>query len=355
MKKVFLVFAVIVLVSLMALAGCSTTSSPSATTAAPPAATSAAPAVELKLVMFLPDVPPGNAWSHMFQDKVKKISNGNVTIKIIGGPEAIPGADAPSAAQRGTIDIANAMYTPCNALVPSIDSLGRAEFDPGTLRKTNNAALKYAIDGMAKAGIMYLGASSPSVPQWQTNLYLKKVISKYADLKGLKIASTGGSNKAAIEAWGAVCVPIAFPDYFTAMERGTVDGYNIGTPGIQDFGLTPVTGCMLDECFSSNGAAFLMNMGMWNKLTKAQQDAVQQAAIETEGADGNALFEQIVTKVRKDISGAGVKIVTFPHEDSVKFYLAYRDSMWAQDITQFGDAAKNMQKWLVDPNFARAK
>jgi TRAP-type transport system periplasmic protein len=388
MKKVFLVIAAILIVVSLAIVGCSSSPSPSATTAAPPAKTTSAPPaatttaapsasttaappasttaappasspaaaapVELKLVMFLPDVPPGNAWSHLLQDKVKKISNGNVTIKIVGGPEAIPASDSPSAAQRGTIDIANSMMTPCNALVPSIDSLGRAEYDPATLRKTNNGAFKYAKEGFAKAGIYFLGGSSPSVPQFQTNLFLRKPVAKYADLKGLKIASTGGSNKAAIEAWGAICVPIAFPDYFTAMERGTVDGYNIGTPGIQDFGLTPVTGCMLDECFSSNGAAFLVNMGVWNKLSKAQQDALDQAAIEVE-SEGSALFDQIVAKVRDDISKANVKLVKFNHDESVKFYLGYRDAMWAQDIKQFGDAGSNMKNWLVDPGFARAK
>jgi TRAP-type transport system periplasmic protein len=289
----------------------------------------------------------------MFADKVKKYSNGSVTIKILGA-EAIPMPDAPAAAQRGTVDISNILMPFANALIPAADSIGRAEYDPAMMRKNNNPAYKYLTDGFAKVGLNFLGATSPSIPQYQTNFYLKKVATKLADLPGWKIASSGGANKAFIESLNMVCVPINFPDYFTAMERGTVDGYNVGTPGIQDFGLTPVTGCMLDETFSSCGSYMIMNMASWNKLSKDQQDVLTKAAIETE-IDGIPVFDQVVAKVRDDISKAGVKITKLSHDESVKFYLSYRNAMWADDIKKFGDAASKMKEWLVDPNFARAK
>ena len=135
-------------------------------------------------------------------------------------------------------------------------------------------------------------------------VYTKKPISTLAELKGLKIAAAGGSNKSFLEAIGAVCVPINFPDYYTSMERGTVDGYNIGIPGIQDFSLTPVTGAMIDEPFSSNGAGLLMNLNKYNSLTQAQKDALNKAAVQSE-IDGAEMFKATVEKVKSDISGAG--------------------------------------------------
>jgi TRAP-type C4-dicarboxylate transport system substrate-binding protein len=148
-------------------------------------------------------------------------------------------------------------------------------------------------------------------------------------------------------------MPIGFPEYFTAMERGVVDGYNVGIPGIQDFGLTPVTGCMLDELFSSNGAAWLVNMKKWDSLPQNLKDVLTKAAIETE-IDGCREWNNIVAKVKKDISAAGVKIVKFSHEDSVKFYRNYRDRMGAYDLKLSPNVAE-LQKFTLNPNFSRLK
>jgi len=307
--------------------------------------------VELTLVMFLPDIPPGNFWTHMFMDKVKAISKGELIIKLMGGPEAIPAPDAPAAAQRGSVDIANSIFAFVDSLAPGSDAIARAEYSSAELRK--NGGLDFIQKLFAKSGIYYLGAASPSDPQVQTCFYFKKVISKIDDIKGLKIAATGGSHRAHIEGLGAVCVPIGFPEYFTAMERGVVDGYNVGIPGIQDFGLTPVTGCMLDELFSSNGAAWLVNMKKWDSLPQNLKDVLTKAAIETE-IDGCRDWNNIVAKVKKDISAAGVKIVKLSHEDSVKFYRNYRDRMGAYDLKLSPNVAE-LQKFTLNPNFSRLK
>ncbi len=308
--------------------------------------------VELSMVIFLPDIPPGNFWSHMFMDKVKAISKGEVVIKLIGGPEAIPANDAPAAAQRGSVDIANAMFIFSDTLAKGMDALARSEYSPAELRK--NGGLEFIQKLFAKSGLHFLGAASPSRAQAQTVIYLKKPIKSIDEFKGLKIAATGGSNRQHIEGLGAVCVPIGFPEYFTAMERGVVDGYNVGIPGIQDFGLTPVTGCMLDEPFSSNGAAWLVNMKKWKSLTQQQRDFLTKAAIETE-IDGAKEFDRIVNKVKKEIAAAGVKIVKFSHADSLKFYKNFRDKMGAEDLRRVPENVRQLQKFTLNPKFDRLK
>jgi TRAP-type C4-dicarboxylate transport system substrate-binding protein len=317
---------------------------------AKPALTQEKP-LELTLVSFLPDIPPGGNWARLFINQVDKISNGAIKIKF-RGPEAIPAPDVPAAVKRGSIDIASALAPFCDAFVPGSNSIGRAEYSPMELRK--GPAFKYYQDGFAKVGIYYLGASVSSLPQVQTVLYLRKEISGVADLKGLKIAAAGGSNKGFIEALGAVCIPIDFPDYFTSMERGTVDGYNIGIPGIQDFSLTPVTKAMLDEPVSSCGGMMIMNMAKYNSLSKAQQDVLNKAMVQAE-IDGAKMFTETVEKVKKDIAAAGVKIIHLSPSDSKALYLAYRNGMWAEDIKRWPDIAPKLKEWLVDPNFHRAK
>ena len=280
--------------------------------------------LKLSLVNFVPDIPPGANWARLFISNIEKMSEGTIKIRLMG-PEAIPSADAPAAVKRGTVDMASALASFCDALVPASSTIGRAEYSPMELR--NGPAFKYYREQFAKQGIYYLGASLSSLPQVQTVFYLRKDIDTLKDMEGLKIASMGGSNRMFIEKLKAVCVPIDFPDYFTSMERGTVDGYNIGIPGIQDFSLTPVTKVMLDEPFSSCGGMMIMNMAKYKKLTPEQQDILNRAMIQAE-LDGAKMFTETVEKVKKDISAAGVKIIRLSPADSKEFYIKYRNAMW---------------------------
>jgi TRAP-type C4-dicarboxylate transport system substrate-binding protein len=306
--------------------------------------------IKLSLVNFVPDIPPGSNWAHLFISNIEKMSNGTIKVRLMG-PEAIPSADAPAAVKRGTVDIASALSPFCDALVPGSSSIGRAEYSPMELR--DGPAFKYYQDQFAKQGIYYLGASLSSLPQVQTVFYLRKNIESLKDMEGLKIASMGGSNRMFIEKLKAVCVPIDFPDYFTSMERGTIDGYNIGIPGIQDFSLTPVTKAMLEEPFSSCGGMMIMNMAKYKSLTPEQRDIVNKAMIQAE-IDGAKMFTEVVEKVKKDISAAGVKIIRLSPVDSKKFYLDYRNAMWEEDMRRWPHIAPKLKTWLVDPDFPRS-
>lgn len=306
--------------------------------------------LELSLVSFVSDIPPGGNWVRLFISNTEKMSHGTIKIRFMG-PEAIPASDAPAAVKRGTVDIASALSSFCDALVSGSSSIGRAEYSPMELRK--GPAFKYYQDQFAKQGIYYLGASISSLPQVQTVFYLRKDIETLENMEGLKIASMGGSNRMFIERLEAVCVPIEFPDYFTSMERGTVDGYNIGIPGIQDYSLTPVTKAMLDEPFSSCGAMMIMNMAKYKSLTPEQQDILNKAMIQAE-IDGAKMFTETVEKVKKDISAAGVKIIHLSPADSKELYLDYRKAMWDEDMDRWPDIAPKLKDWLVDPEFPRA-
>ncbi|MBN1832575.1 MAG: TRAP transporter substrate-binding protein DctP [Deltaproteobacteria bacterium] len=306
--------------------------------------------LQLSLVNFVPDIPPGSNWARLFINNIEEMSNGTIKVRLMG-PEAIPSADAPAAVKRGTVDIASALSPFCDALVPGSSSIGRAEYSPMELR--NGPAFKYYRDQFAKKGIYYLGASLSSLAQVQTVFYLRKEIESLKDLEGLKIASMGGSNRMFIEKLGAVCVPIDFPDYFTSMERGTIDGYNIGIPGIQDFSLTPVTKAMLNEPFSSCGGMMIMNMATYKGLTPEQQAILNRAMIQAE-IDGARMFTEVVEKVKKDISTSGVKIIHLSPADSKKFYLDYRNAMWEEDMNRWPHITLKLKTWLVDPDFPRA-
>lgn len=309
--------------------------------------------VVLKMVEFRPDIPPGNLWPRMFMDKVSKISKGEVVIQLVGGPEAIPASDSAMAAQKGVIDIASTMgsFTP----VQIAEVLGYCEYSSYELRQRGMWKLFQEL--YAPHGLYFLGASTPSEPQVQVTFFLGKgkSVTKLEDFKGKKIASVGGTMRRFIEALGAVCVPMQFTDYFTAMERKIVDGYNVGTPGIIDFGLVPVTESLLDEPFNSCGSFFLMNLKKWNSLPKAVQDVLTQAIIETE-IEGAKIWDDVLKDVKRKITAEGVKIIKLSPEESVRFYKTYRDAMWGEAYEKYPkDLVDKIYKLGTNPEFYRLK
>jgi TRAP-type C4-dicarboxylate transport system substrate-binding protein len=111
---------------------------------------------------------------------------------------------------------------------------------------------------------------------------------------------------------------------------------------------------MLDELFSSNGGGWLVNMKKWESLPQNLKDVLTQAAIEVE-IEGIQEWNKIVAKVKKDVSAAGVKIVKFSHEDSIKFYRTFRETMAADDLKRNPENVAQLQKFTLNPNFYRLK
>jgi TRAP-type C4-dicarboxylate transport system substrate-binding protein len=110
---------------------------------------------------------------------------------------------------------------------------------------------------------------------------------------------------------------------------------------------------MLEETFSSCGAMMIMNMAKYESLTPDQRDILNKAMIQAE-LDGAKMFTEVVDKVKKDISAAGVKIIYLSPLDSKQFYLDYRNAMWEEDTHRWPKIAPKLKAWLVDPDFPRA-
>ncbi len=306
----------------------------------------------LKMVTFLPDVKPGNVWPHLLVKKVATISKGELVVKIIGGPESIPMSDTTMAVKNEVIDIASIVTVFAESTVPGIEILGLGEYSSKEIR--NNGTLDVFKEMCAKAGLYLMGTAVPSDAQKMQCFFLKKEITSIDELKGLKIASPGGLQSAFIEALGAVCIPIAYPDFYTAMERGAVDGYVHGVPGIMDFGLEPVTGFMLEELFTSPTNGFFMNLKKYNSLPQKYKGYLNQASAEVD-EEGAVIFNQLIDHVKKEIGKKGVKVGKFSHEESVKFYKLYRQSMTADTLKRNPDIFPKMQKIVQNPDFYRLK
>ncbi|MES1925829.1 TRAP transporter substrate-binding protein DctP [Salinisphaera sp. T31B1] len=118
------------------------------------------------------------------------------------------------------------------------------------------------------------------LPPYQ--LVLKRgPVASLADLKGLKLRSTGSLNLV-VQAVGANPVSMAAPDAYLAIQRGTLDGTVLPVTSIAPYKVNEVTKSLsTNGRFGSFGITVVMDKKVYDGLSADEKKAVDQAGDET--------------------------------------------------------------------------
>jgi TRAP-type transport system periplasmic protein len=163
----------------------------------------------------------------------------------------------------------------------------------------------------------------------------KRSVNAPDDLKGLKMRTMENPvHVAAYKGFGIVTTPMAFPEVFTALQQGTVDG--------QENPLSVIMSAKFDQVqkhLSLTGhvyspAIFLMSKGAFDKLSAADKTAFLEAAKEGAKA-GRARVDEDDTKGVAELRSKGMTVVE--NVDKSKFIAALAP-VNAEFEKQFGKA-----------------
>jgi len=131
-------------------------------------------------------------------------------------------------------------------------------------------------------------------------------------LKGLRFRGQPNYN-AIFKHYGIAGVNIAPPEVYTALERGTVQGYGYPLWGIDDFGWEKLTRTRIDPGFYNVTINVLMNKDRYSALTPAQRKLLDATIAWFEGEVER--FTAGKTKETLEMqSRAGIKVVSFGPE-----------------------------------------
>ncbi|WP_088282029.1 TRAP transporter substrate-binding protein [Ideonella sp. A 288] len=163
----------------------------------------------------------------------------------------------------------------------------------------------------------------------------KRAVNAPDDLKGLKMRTMENPvHVAAYKGFGIVTTPMAFPEVFTALQQGTVDG--------QENPLSVIMAAKFDQVqkhLSLTGhvyspAIFLMNKASFDKLSAADKTAFLEAA--KEGVKANrARVDEDDSKGVAELRSKGMSVVE--NVDKAKFVAALTP-VNAEFEKQFGKA-----------------
>jgi len=163
----------------------------------------------------------------------------------------------------------------------------------------------------------------------------KRDVKEPGDLKGLKMRTMENPvHIAAYKGFGIITTPMAFPEVFTALQQGTVDGQENPLPVIISAKFDQVqkhltlTGHVYSPCI------FLMNKAAFDKLSAQDKQAFLDAA--KEGAKANrARVDEDDAKGVADLRAKGMTVID--NVDKAKFVAALAP-VNAEFEKQFGKA-----------------
>lgn len=268
----------------------------------------------------------GTTFSKNFERFIKKVNEtgkGVVQINYKGGGGKIMNPfQLGNAIRSGVVDIGNlpgAFYT---KLMPEADAAKMSDFTMAELRKNGGWEFWNELH-KKKVNAYHLSRQKDCVP---FHLYLNKEISS-RDLKGLKIRVTP-IYRAFFSSMGATMIRTKPGDVYTALERGTVDGYGWPSQGVLDLGWHEVTKFRVDPAFYRASVEVLVNLDKWNKLGVAQKKVLQNAAGFMEGLckEDIALNASELERQAK----AGIKAITFTGADADAYLKQAQDTGWAE-------------------------
>lgn len=285
----------------------------------------------------------------MFSDKVKEYTGGTVIIKVF--PAGQIGSDESMAEDlsRGNLEFSFLNQGSCAGFDKMLD----IHYLPYIARNYEEADQLFYGDGVIPTSLKKtLKSHGITVLGWYENEFRGlsnsvKEVKIAADLKNMKLRVPGSAAiKGFFAEAGAQPVIIAFPELYTALQQGTVDGQDNGILITHDNRLEEKNKyyTYLKHVYAMSSIS--VSDVAWNKFNKSQQEAILKAAGEAQKWQVNANREQIDGYIEK-MKASGVNFYELSNSDIATFN-EVADRTWDKMKAVYGEELINELKVEVD-------
>ncbi|UCE56634.1 MAG: TRAP transporter substrate-binding protein DctP [Desulfobacterales bacterium] len=282
---------------------------------------------------YLPYIKRAN---EMLQEKYP----GEVEIKYIGGPEAIPTRDQPEALRAGTVDMYYGTAAYYAGIAPAANTTKLSQL---TSQEEKDVGVDAIYDEIHRKLLnsAYLGALGSQLP---FQLYTVKKVTSVVQLKGLKIR-TSPMYVDFLKALGTTPVATSPGDVYQALERGVVDGFMWPLVSIRLYGWQEVSKYVVGPSFYKVSHPLLMNAKKWDALPKHIQVVLMEALrLEVIAIDARTVEE--INNEYKELKKAGMEIIKFSPADEKKYLdMAYEEG-WKGQLKMESDYTSKLRKLL---------
>ena len=343
MRKVIFSLLVVIL-TLGLVLGCAGTApspTPSPSPSPSPSPTTAPEPVKFKAVSFAPvtahDV---DGFRDFFIPTINEEFGDYIEVELIGGPEVTSPFQLHEAVLNGTLDMC---LTSC-AYYPAL------LYEAQTIMFTNKTPAEIQTSGAQEmlaqlhedVGLIWLGGATPNE---RFHLYTNFNPTTTSTFKGKNIRVFPAFFPLT-DALDAVPINLPMGDIYTAMERGTVDGFvQTHTGFVSDYSWDEVTRYAVDQEVYDATAVILVNMDKWNKLPTDIQNQIRDykyTVIDPAMAD---YYQVLMDDTWQVLIDAGVEPVKMSDND--KFLELAYGSAWDMIIENSPDLGPELKGMLI--------
>jgi tripartite ATP-independent transporter DctP family solute receptor len=303
-KALSLTLALLLVVALLALAGCGGDKKPE------PAKPAQQQVITMKFGHYAPAAHPGNAAAKMFAEAVEKRTNGAIKVTVfpdnqLGSPpemleQNIMGAIDMSLPTQGALDKYSKKFAV--VMLPFV-----FKDAPHAYKVLDGPFMQWAAPELEKQGLVFLANWEWGFRNLTNNI---RPINSPDDVKGLKIRTPPEVQlQAAMEALGGNVTKIAFPELFMALKQGTVDAQE-----------NPLSIIFHNKYYEAqkhlaltnhvyNSMVHVMSKKTWDKLTPDQQKIIKEESKKA----GDYMREQVQKEeanLVKQLKEKGMQVTT---------------------------------------------
>lgn len=279
----------------------------------------------------------------MFIDEVNAKFDGEFQINWRGGPEVMPPFGQAEAVRNGAMDIAFTSPSYYSGLVPASPTMNLSFRRYDEIRPTGYYERMAELH--AEQGLVFLG----EVPATDLafHMFLNKPVKTLADIEGLRIR-VFPTLLPLVKALGAEPLVLPMGEIYTAMERGTIDGFMRGTVGWAEQFDGVVTHVVYPGIYRA-GFPVLVNENAWNELPEDLQERITAYVRDDLAPRIDEIWATDVADGVVQMEAAGFEVVQMSDEDAAKLREVAIDSAWAVIAANAGDeVAAELRGMLVD-------
>lgn len=281
-------------------------------------------------------------WKPLFIDAINAQSKGALVIEIKGGPEVMSIADMAKATSAGVVDMAVASTANFADFVPGCDLIKLSEIS--WQEEVTRGLPAYLEEIYAKAGLKFLSRKMPINTNY-FRLCLKRKITTREGFKGLKLGGPPPIHGSFAEL-GAAPVRAVIPEYYTALERGVVDGTIFGGGVYDENALYEVAPYVVDHPYFRPTAMLFMNLRKWEALPKDLKDLMLRVRDDMQ-KKYEAIYLEWERGVRAKVIGKGAEYYTLPPEVATWYMKAIYDGAWKADTPKYPPGVVEKIKTLI--------
>ena len=278
----------------------------------------------------------------MFVDEVNTKFAGEVEINWRGGPEIMPPFKQAEGVRNGAVDMTYTSPSYYQGLVPTSGTMNLSYKTYAEIAATNYHERMTELH--AEKDLIFLG----EIPATQLNfvIYMADEVSGLEDLKGKRIR-VFPTLLPIVKALGAEPIVMGMGDIFTAMERGTIDGYMQG-PLAQAKQFEGLVKTVIFPGVYRAGFPVLINKKTWGKMSTDLQQRLTTFLRWDFAYRVDYLWGQDIADNIELMKGAGFNILELPADEAARYEQMAMDAAWAVTAENAGDEVAAELRGMLD-------